>query len=78
MPFWSSRARVERVISSVPAYRAFEVVEISWEDFRVRWVPGLTRDGLLVGVNWSGSRATGYDIEPGELLANVEAVRSRQ
>jgi hypothetical protein len=73
-PFWSTRSRVERVIKSVPAYAGFSPEEISWETFCSSWIPGLTRDGLLVGVNWSGARATGYDIEPAELKRNVETV----
>ena len=28
MPFWSLRTRAERVVSTVPAYAAFEVVEV--------------------------------------------------
>jgi hypothetical protein len=70
-PFWSSRSRAERVVATVPAYASFVVVEIRWEDFCERWIPGLTRDGILVGVNWSGARAKGYDIEPDQVLANV-------
>jgi hypothetical protein len=26
-------------------------------------LPGLKKDGILIGVNWSGDRAKGYDIE---------------
>jgi len=73
-PFWSTRSRVEKIIKSVPAYGSFVPEEISWEDFCAAWVPGLTRDVLLVGVNWSGERAAGYDMEPEELRRNVEAV----
>lgn len=72
-PFWSSLSRVERIIASVPAYAGFEAVELAWEEFRDRWVPGLTQDGLKVGVNWSGSRARGYDIEPERVQQSVEA-----
>jgi hypothetical protein len=73
-PFWSTRSRVERIIKSVPAYAGFAPEEIPWETFCSTWVPGLTRDGLLVGVNWSGKRAVGYDMEPEALRLNVEAV----
>jgi hypothetical protein len=73
-PFWSSRSRVERIIKSVPAYSSFEPYEISWEDFRTKWVPDFVRDGFLVGLNWSGKRAVGYDIEPENLVRSVEAV----
>jgi hypothetical protein len=73
-PFWSTRSRVERIIKTVPAYAGFVPEEISWETFCATWVPGLTRDGVLVGVNWSGKRAVGYDMEPEELQRSVEAV----
>jgi hypothetical protein len=62
-PFWSSLSRVELIKKNVPAYAAFEPHEISWEAFRDRWLPGLKKDGILIGVNWSGQRAKGYDIE---------------
>ncbi|HEY2787522.1 MAG TPA: DUF2750 domain-containing protein [Fimbriiglobus sp.] len=73
-PFWSSRSRVEKIIKNVPAYADFEPYEITWDDFCEKWVPGMTKDGLLVGVNWSGKRAVGYDIEPERLKQSVEAV----
>ncbi len=63
-PFWSQRPRAERVVKTVPAYADFDVVEISLDVFRERWLPGMGRDGLRVGLNWSGDRATGYDIAP--------------
>src|SRR4051812_21660260 len=64
MPFWSSESRALAVIQNVPAYEGFIPVAISWSEFCQRWVAGLTGDGLLAGVNWSGARATGYDLEP--------------
>ncbi len=74
MPFWSSRSRVERIIRTVPAYAGFQPDEISWEEFCSAWAPGMERDGLLVGVNWSGKLALGYDVEPGQVVRNVAAV----
>ena len=71
MPFWSSVSRAQRVIDTVAAYRGFVVHELSLEEFRDRWLPGLRRDGLLVGVNWSGAGATGYDVEPDAVLASI-------
>jgi hypothetical protein len=70
-PFWSSRTRAERIVATVPDYSSFSVVEISWNDFRDRWIPGLAREGILIGVNWSGPRATGYEVEPSHVLENV-------
>jgi Protein of unknown function (DUF2750) len=73
-PFWSSRSRVERIIRSIVAYAGFEPYEVSWEDFCSRWAPGLAKDGYLVGVNWSGKRAVGYDIEPERVVQHVQSL----
>jgi len=72
MPFWSSLSRVQEIIANVPAYSGFEPKEISLEGFRDRWLPGLKRDGLLVGVNWSGPKAKGYDLQPDTVLEAIE------
>ncbi len=63
-PFWSSPGRVDKIISNVPAYSGFAPYELSWSDFDRAWIPGLVKDKYLVGVNWSGLRAVGYDVEP--------------
>jgi hypothetical protein len=73
-PFWSSRARVERIIKSVPAYAGFVPFQISWEDFCGKWVPGMTKDEILAGVNWSGKRAKGYDVAPERLRQSVQVM----
>ena len=74
MPFWSSESRALKVIQDVAAYKDFKAVPIAWTTFCERWVPGLIKDGLLAGVNWSGSSALGYDVEPDQLRKNVEAL----
>jgi hypothetical protein len=73
MPFWSKRSRAERVVTTVAAYAGFEVVPIPLDAFRERWLPGLRGDGLLVGLNWSGKNATGYDLEPASVEASFAA-----
>jgi hypothetical protein len=72
-PFWSSRKRVEKVVARVPAYSGFAVVEITLETFLDKWLPSLEANGLRVGVNWSGPRATGYDIEASSLRTALDA-----
>jgi len=72
MPFWSSLARVERIVESVPAYVGFSPVELTWDDFSSTWLPSLERDGLRVGLNWTGDRAIGYDLAPSEVRTNIE------
>jgi len=77
-PFWSSRQRVERIIDSVPDYLEFRPHEIALSDFLNRWGPGLERDGILVGVNWSGERARGYDISPVEVVECINHQRQQK
>jgi hypothetical protein len=72
-PFWSSRSRVEKIISRVAAYTGMEPDQIELPVWRERWLPGLQRDGLLVGLNWSGERATGYDVGPADVVRALAA-----
>jgi hypothetical protein len=73
MPFWSSENRARRIIEGVDAYRGFEPVRLELEAFLERWLPGLERDGLVVGLNWSGDRAAGYDMPPKDVRARLSA-----
>ena len=76
MPFWSLRSRAERVIAGVTAYEHFVVFEVPLAEFRSTWLTGLERDGLLVGLNWSGPSATGYDLAAVDVERNLdEAMR---
>ena len=72
MPFWSSLARVKKIIETVPAYANFEPEQISWAKFRDEWLPECKEEGLLIGVNWSGPRALGYDLPPDSVRERIE------
>lgn len=72
-----ARSRVERVIANVAAFHGFQSVEVPLEDFTRRWLPGLQSDELLVGLNWSGTRATGYDVTPLEVVSALEALSNK-
>ena len=67
VPFWSKPTRAGRVADQVAAYGGFEVVAVDVAEWLERWLPRLDEDGLLVGVNWAGARATGYDLTPGQV-----------
>ena len=71
-PFWSSLSRVQPILKNVAAYRGFEPVELTWEQFRDHTLPDLERDQLEVGVNWAGKYATGYDLPPTAVREAVE------
>ena len=74
-PFWSSRSRVERIIKNVPAYSGFEPVEVPLSQFLEEWLPELESDGCLIGVNWSGPYARGYDLEPQSVRDALERAK---
>ncbi|MHC6219898.1 DUF2750 domain-containing protein [Arthrobacter sp. MMS24-S77] len=76
MPFWSLASRAEKIISTVEAYEGFEKVAIPLSEWRTKWIQGLDNDGLNLGLNWSGNRATGYDVEPAAALSSLIARES--
>ncbi len=61
------------MIQNVPAYAGFTGVRIPLTEWRERWLPGMSIDGLLMGINWSGDRATGYDVPPADVEAALAA-----
>ncbi|MBH2028864.1 MAG: DUF2750 domain-containing protein [Moraxellaceae bacterium] len=72
MPFWSSQTRAENIIRNVPAYHKFQSISIDLNKFQTSWLSGLRQDKLLVGTNWTGRTATGFDLEPEQVLKNIE------
>jgi hypothetical protein len=70
VPFWSSRSRVETIQKRFPKYRRWQISELSLADFW-RCLDNLERDGINVGVNWSGQQLTGYDVPVAELRAGL-------
>lgn len=73
MPFWSLRSRAERVISHVDAYAEFVPEVIPLNVWRERWLAGLEKDGVHVGLNWSGQRAIGFDLPAVDVARNLSA-----
>jgi hypothetical protein len=43
------------------------------ETWRDRELPDYARDGLKIGVNWSGPRLVGWDFAPMEVLNRLAA-----
>lgn len=77
MPFWSSEKKAMSIIETVPAYLDFKPEPIPLSAFIERWLPGLKKDGLYCGLNWSGKRATGYDLSPTDLMARLAAAQGK-
>lgn len=68
---------MQRIIRNVPAYAVFKPVEISYEECRDKWLVELHRDGMLVGVNWSGENPVGYDLDAPWARMCVESAMQR-
>jgi hypothetical protein len=67
-PFWSSAGRAARAAAVLGGdLRAGSVPLAAWRDTRL---VVLSRDGFLVGINWTGPRLVGWDF-------TVEQVRAR-
>lgn len=74
-PMWSSRSRVEKVIANVEAYSNCTVLGIQWSEFERLWPNPLVKDGVLLGLNWSGPKANGYEMPAGLVAESVRAAR---
>ena len=44
-------------------------------DFMYRWLPGMSRDGVLAGSNWTGD-LSGLELDPFELRQAIESATS--
>jgi|SRR6476659_1253333 len=73
MPFWSKRSRAQRIVDRVAAYQGFRVEEMARDEWERAWWPRLESDGCLVGLNWSGPGAVGFDISVSDLRRNLQA-----
>ena len=67
VPFWSKPTRAQRVVGQVAAYQGFEIVPFPVDEWLQGWLSSLDRDGLFVGLNWAGTRATGFDMTPAQV-----------
>ena len=69
LPFWSDAAYARRAADAFDD--PYEVETIDLFDFLYRWLPGMTGDSVLAGVNWNGD-LTGDEVEPFDLRTEIE------
>ncbi len=75
MSFWSSEKLVLSFLAENKEYSGFKPDSISLADFQKKWLLGLSKDGLLLGINWSGKNASGYDVKVSESVSFLESTR---
>ncbi|MET8411260.1 DUF2750 domain-containing protein [Streptomyces sp. NPDC005195] len=71
LPFWSTSARAQRAAKIWG--HDLRVESVSLEDWRARELPDVAREGLMVGINWSGPRLVGWSFTPTEVLNRLAA-----
>ncbi len=69
MPFWSDRAYAQQCAKE--EWANYVPTAIDLVSFTTKWLPGLAKDKLLVGTNWS-SHLIGEEIEPLALKEKLE------
>ncbi|MBZ0173042.1 MAG: DUF2750 domain-containing protein [Phycisphaerales bacterium] len=75
-PFWSSRSRAVRMLDGPLRRRGLVIVPHTWHEFCSTIAPGMRSAGQLVGLNWHGSRARGYNLGPETVMQTVESLRA--
>lgn len=74
LPVWSSKSRIDRLKKLNPdLMHNVEPRSVSWEQFKVQFVPILSPKQKVVGVNLSGKKLSGIDIPVSLLVKQVEA-----
>jgi hypothetical protein len=73
-PLWSSKSRIVRLKKLNPELLGgVNPVGIALEDFKQNLLPILLKKGRLVNLNLSGKNLTGFDLELGNVVKNIEA-----
>jgi hypothetical protein len=68
VPFWSSRTRLVRISKAHPKYARYQICEFPMENL-LSSMTQLQSEGILVGVNWSGPKLTGFNVSVPDLRA---------
>jgi hypothetical protein len=74
LPFWSTSARAQRAAKIWG--NGLWVESMSLDDWRARELPDVAREGLMVGINWSGPRLVGCTFTPMEVLNGLAGLTS--
>src|SRR4051794_32549053 len=68
--FFSDRAYAKR--AQVASFPKHQVASLQLFDFMYRWLPGMSRDGVLAGPNWTAN-LMGLELDPFELRKAISA-----
>ncbi|MFF9607779.1 DUF2750 domain-containing protein [Streptomyces sp. NPDC014684] len=71
LPFWSTSARAQRA-AKVWGH-GLRVASIPLDTWVEHVLPDAARDGLVIGINWSGPRLIGWSFTSAEVLNRLAA-----
>ncbi|MFF4881271.1 DUF2750 domain-containing protein [Streptomyces nigra] len=71
LPFWSSSPRAQRA-AKVWGH-GLRVASMALDTWCDCVLPDVARDGLVIGINWSGPRLVGWSFTPEEVLKRLAA-----
>lgn len=71
LPFWSTSARAQRAARVWG--RGLQVGSMPLDTWCELVLRDATRDGLVIGINWSGERLVGWSFTPEEVLNRLAA-----
>ena len=74
-PWWSSRERVLKQLSQVPAYKGYRQAGFEWSVFINEWVPSLQKTNCLLGINYSKPENVGFDLPIQEVINAVQQAK---
>ena len=75
MPFWSSQHGAEQMIALFPGDHSYKPIRIALPEFEHNWLPGIERDGLLIGINWINRPAESIDLDRQQFLEFLDRAR---
>lgn len=76
-PFWSSDQKAFNIIRDNNKLKSFDIYVLTLDEFLEKWLVGLEKDQINIGLNWSGNSLRGYDLSPSEVSKNFEKLISR-
>ncbi|MEM7755436.1 MAG: DUF2750 domain-containing protein [Planctomycetota bacterium] len=71
-PFWSSARRIREMLDGPLAKKRLRIAAFTWHGFVEGIAPDLEAESILVGVNWHGPRARGYNVPVNRVIAAVD------
>ncbi|BFP56913.1 hypothetical protein SCMC78_67200 [Streptomyces sp. CMC78] len=74
LPFWSTSSRAQRAAKIWGHGLRIDSMPLdTWCD---HVLPDAARDGLVIGINWSGPRLVGWSFTPDEVVNRLAAART--